>query len=294
MALTKIKADGLTADLIDETKIADNGIDSEHYNDGSIDHEHLANDAVDGDNIADNSVGLAHMAGGTDGVIITYDANGDPVHVGPGTDGQVLTSTGAGSPPAFEDVPAGGATINNATENELVTVASTTTQLDAEANLTFDGNNLTLGDGNVIFADGHGIDFSADAHESGMTSELLDDYEEGTFTVTCSTNVTLESGKDLLQYVKVGQMVTIFGGMKVDDSDPSGTYGHLTLDNLPFTVNSPGEWAGEGSVLARYGLMTAADIDGGYNKTTWNYHMNLYSTSAGMFRSIDTNNKWWW
>ena len=47
------------------------------------------------------------MAGGTDGQIITYDANGDPVAVGPGTDGQVLTSTGPGSPPAFEAIAAG-------------------------------------------------------------------------------------------------------------------------------------------------------------------------------------------
>jgi len=127
MALTQVKAAGITADSIDETKIADNGIDSEHYNDGSIDHAHLANDAVDGDNIADNSINsehyvdgsidtahiaddqitLAKMASGTDGVIITYDASGNPVHVGPGNDGQVLTSTGAGSPPAFEDVSAG-------------------------------------------------------------------------------------------------------------------------------------------------------------------------------------------
>jgi len=60
--------------------------------------------------LADNSVGLAQMAGGTDGQIITYDASGDPVAVGPGTDGQVLTSTGAGSPPAFEDAAAGGLT----------------------------------------------------------------------------------------------------------------------------------------------------------------------------------------
>ena len=54
--------------------------------------------------LADNAVGLAQMAGGTDGQIITYDANGDPIAVGPGNDGQVLTSTGAGSPPAFEDI----------------------------------------------------------------------------------------------------------------------------------------------------------------------------------------------
>ena len=35
--------------------------------------------------------------------------------------------------------------LNNATANELVTVGSTTTELDAEANLTFDGNALVVG-----------------------------------------------------------------------------------------------------------------------------------------------------
>ena len=94
MALTQVKALGIAADSIDETKLADDSIDSEHYNDGSIDTAH----------IADNQITLAKMAGGTDGQIITYDANGDPVAVGPGSDGQVLTSTGAGSPPAFETI----------------------------------------------------------------------------------------------------------------------------------------------------------------------------------------------
>ena len=37
--------------------------------------------------------------------------------------------------------------LNNATENELVTVGSVTTQLDAEANLSFTGNTLTVNDG---------------------------------------------------------------------------------------------------------------------------------------------------
>ena len=58
--------------------------------------------------LPNDTVTLAKMAGGTDGQIITYDANGDPIAVGPGTDGQVLTSTGAGSPPAFEDAGGGG------------------------------------------------------------------------------------------------------------------------------------------------------------------------------------------
>ena len=61
--------------------------------------------ALDATKLANDSITLAHMAGGTDGQVITYSAAGDPVAVGPGTDGQVLTSTGAGSPPAFEALP---------------------------------------------------------------------------------------------------------------------------------------------------------------------------------------------
>jgi len=128
MALTQVKALGIAADAIDETKLADNSIDSEHYNDGSIDNahiaddaidsehyaagsidnEHLADDAVDSDELAAGSVDIAHLATGTDGQIITWNASGVATAVGPGSDGQVLTSTGAGSPPAFEAVPAGG------------------------------------------------------------------------------------------------------------------------------------------------------------------------------------------
>jgi len=94
--------------------------------------------------IADDAVTLAKQAGGTDGQIITFDASGNPTAVGPGTDGQVLTSTGAGSPPAFEAIAV--TALNNATANEVVTVGSTTTELDAEANLTFDGSKLSIND----------------------------------------------------------------------------------------------------------------------------------------------------
>ena len=57
-----------------------------------------------------------------------------------GTDGQVLTSGGAGAAAAWEDAGGGAVSaINNATANELVTIGATTTELCAEANLTFDG-----------------------------------------------------------------------------------------------------------------------------------------------------------
>ena len=62
-----------------------------------------------------------------------------------GSDGQVLTSGGAGAAVAWEDAGGAVTALNNATANELVTVGSTTTELDAEANLTFDGNALVVG-----------------------------------------------------------------------------------------------------------------------------------------------------
>ena len=129
-ALSKIKADALTADLIDETKLADNSIDSEHYNDGSIDHAHLANDAVDGDNIADNainsehyvdaSIDHAHLANDcvdgdnladnavdsehyTDGSIDTAHIADDQItlaKMASGTDGQIITYDASGNPVA--------------------------------------------------------------------------------------------------------------------------------------------------------------------------------------------------
>ena len=84
MALTQVLALGLPADVIEETKIADDGIDSEHYNDGSIDTAH----------IADNQVTLAKMAGLARGKIIYGDASGDPAALTVGTTGQTIVSDG--------------------------------------------------------------------------------------------------------------------------------------------------------------------------------------------------------
>ena len=84
MPLTQVKALGLPADVIEETKIADDGIDSEHYNDGSIDTAH----------IADDQVTLAKMAGLARGKIIYGDASGNPTALTVGSNGQTIVSDG--------------------------------------------------------------------------------------------------------------------------------------------------------------------------------------------------------
>jgi len=67
-------------------------------------------------------------------------------------------------------------------------------------------NGLTLTDGNVTLASGHGLNFAATANSSGsMSSELFEDYEEGTWTPTLPTGGSASAYH--ASYVKVGKMV---------------------------------------------------------------------------------------
>ncbi len=76
----------------------------------------------------------------------------------------------------------------------LPIVQSSTTKQVSVANLTagraISATQITLTTGNVIVASGQGIDFSATSHPAGMTSELLADYEVGTWTPTIAGGIT--------------------------------------------------------------------------------------------------------
>lgn len=56
-------------------------------------------------------------------------------------------------------------------------------------------------------AAGKGIDFSANTGTAGMTSELLDWYEEGVFTPVFA-NLTLGNGSVAGRYTRIGRIVT--------------------------------------------------------------------------------------
>jgi hypothetical protein len=65
----------------------------------------------------------------------------------------------------------------------------------------------TIVNGNLVIGTaGKGIDFSADPSASGMTSELFDDYEEGTWTPAGNV-ITFTSASGT--YTKVGNLVTV-------------------------------------------------------------------------------------
>ena len=103
----------------------------------------LPNDTIETADVQDNAVTLAKMAGLARGKIIYGDSSGDPAALAVGSANYVLTSDGTDV--AWAEASGGSVTaINNATANELVTIGSTTTELDAESSLTFDGTTLAL------------------------------------------------------------------------------------------------------------------------------------------------------
>tara|TARA_B100000519_G_scaffold192479_1_gene193963 strand:+ start:90 stop:1322 length:1233 start_codon:yes stop_codon:yes gene_type:complete len=97
----KIGDDAVGADqLASNSVVTASIVDSTGSSDG-VTTAKLATSAVTTAKVADDAITLAKMAGGTDGNLITYDANGDPAYVATGSAGQVLTSAGTGAPPTF-------------------------------------------------------------------------------------------------------------------------------------------------------------------------------------------------
>jgi len=90
--------------------------------------------------------------------------------------------------------------------------------------------------GDLKFPSGGGIDFSATSDGSGTsTSEVLDDYEEGSFTPSLSSSAafswTAGSG-NIGYYTKVGNLVTVCGTVVWTNFTYAGT---LYLDGFPYT-----------------------------------------------------------
>lgn len=100
------------------------------------------------------------------------------------------------------------------------------------------GGNVTINTGNVIVGiAGKGIDFSANANAPGMTSEVLDWYEEGVFTPTWggsggdpTCSYTSQTGR----YTRIGDMVYCW--VEIVTSAASGGSGNLQIKGLPFSA----------------------------------------------------------
>ena len=100
-------------------------------------------------------------------------------------------------------------------------------------------NNLEIS-GNLKVSSGKGIDFSATSSLAGMQSEILDDYEEGTFTPTLDqgyTGISHGTGYPIGDYVKVGQLCHISLSFFFSSTGYQSTT-RVRIGGLPFAGNS--------------------------------------------------------
>jgi hypothetical protein len=111
-----------------------------------------------------------------------------------------------------------------------VTGSATRFSIDATGNIRADTGNF------VVATAGKGIDFSANTHATGMTTETLTWYEEGTWTPTI-TDGTLSVNGDSSRYSRVGKKVFVnFSFYAKDISGLAAFPTQLFLGALPFSV----------------------------------------------------------
>ena len=171
-----------------------------------------------------------------------------------------------------------GHNASNATTNELM-------RLSDSGNLTI-ANGLTLTDGNVTLASGHGIDFSANSNAAGMTSELLDSYEEGTWTATQEGSTTNPSTAVTVvgTYTKIGNMC--YAQFQHTNLNTTGAAGGVRITGLPFAA-SGAQATGNVMTYVRYTLLTGStNISPYMSGTTISFYQ---STSNGGWSEISHN-----
>ena len=137
------------------------------------------------------------------------------------------------------------------------------------------GNNVsfttafnTTSAGNIAFPNGQGIDFSATPGTG--TSELLADYEEGTFTPTvASTTGTITTLANVSgSYTKIGNLVYLSITFQITNIGTGS--GSLNITNLPFS-GTANRVAGVAREIAVNGFTGSVYINGATSLNLVNY-----------------------
>jgi len=99
-------------------------------------------------------------------------------------------------------------------------------------------NGLTLTDGDIALASGHGVSFAATSDGTSMTSELFDDYEAGRIAspvVKIGGTVCTIGSSNGLFYTKIGRTINLSVEFRI--TNKNGGSGTVTVD-LPYASAS--------------------------------------------------------
>tara|TARA_R100000353_G_scaffold174728_1_gene143320 strand:- start:64 stop:573 length:510 start_codon:yes stop_codon:yes gene_type:complete len=131
-------------------------------------------------------------------------------------------------------------------------------------------SGLDIADGNITLASGHGIDYSATTDAGGMTSELLDSYEEGTFTPSITGMTSISYNNQTGKYTIIGNKVHYQVFIRFTGTASGAT----DITGLPFTTGADGE-----AFLPTYQSCESGVVVAGYapGSTT---QLDLYELNA--------------
>ena len=156
---------------------------------------------------------------------------------------------------------------------------------DLTAGRAVSATQLTLSTGNLIVGtSGKGIDFSATAHAAGMTSELLADYEEGTWTPSVGGDATYTYRA--ATYTRIGRQVILQCDMIIN---AIGTGSTTLISGIPFAAadsnfytGAVGFWSG---LNGAYAFVTPALQSGNIQFNTTAVASSNITGSSGIFTS---------
>lgn len=141
-----------------------------------------------------------------------------------------------------------GATTPLAGTEVLPIVQSGSTRQVSVANLT--AGRTQTSNGIVQGTAGTGYNFTANTPAAGMTSQLLNWYEEGTFTPTVapstSGTLTLSGSANTLTYTRIGRSVTVTGYLQF--SAVSSPVGYISI-SLPVAIGASATKSSSGSLF---------------------------------------------
>jgi hypothetical protein len=212
------------------------------------------------------------------------------------------TSTAEQGQLHFETATAGALTekmiigTNNLVINEIGAVFNVRIEGDTDANLFYtDATNSRIGvgtispaekldvvgniklSGNLVVANGQGIDFSATPGTG--TSELLADYEEGTWTPAgvLSSPGDSSSSNVVATYTKVGRLVNVVCSFTFTLGTGSGNF---SINGLPFAASSALVYTAFAQGCEGVGALTKVVV-GYINPSNTNFYLLLQSQSTG-------------
>ena len=153
--------------------------------------------------------------------------------------------------------------------NELVKIEST--------------GNVNITDGNLVVASGHGIDFSATGGPSNGTgtSELLADYEEGTFSpVLRAHNSSTGQVTGTGTYIRVGKIVHLRISFNDKDCSNIPNSAVIKVDDLPFVCDNMGQDGNHTtSVVMTHNVVIKPDQTF-YSVDNTDYLLGIYNNSG--------------